>query len=1687
MEVAENLLSSNSTSGNDTASSSTFTSTAVTNNNANPLKVVLTADSKAAFYQDDTLLGYGETYTKIYNPSSTFSGYTYRCDIGPNKANVYYTISRILIDVKNDKGVKIATTEALEQKMYVYNPNKQSYLLTDTKQFSSNDTITLNFAGIILTPPSNNQLSYQIRFGSNFNPIFQDKLKLKADLYYLKELVSTNTIPLGTSTDLLKSSELTLAGGVVSFSIIGDIPEDYSLESVRWANATIANAKPNPTDVTWQKGSKFFEVKASELLSGRIDVAAEFKKINAFAPTLYTTLKTTTNEIVVSVKNSDKDKMVEIPYEGQYFDEVVAYVSQTKIVKGINTSNRIDDKTKKVYIGGSIKLDFKRDFDGIYGRKKIILVSSSNAYGTGAKVEMIVNFKEEIDFPSITKISSAKTIDVPAFSDLNISFDVIYETKFATSVDVDLLAKDKTRIPLFKKLSPKGTFKINLRDLATKFSTWNGSTFATLIFRPINNGGATPLVGNEYESTTNIIYPTIQLDTDKIRKSMYDAFLSNLSFDIEKENKYLTHLSNFGNNEQILISSWEEDDFTLSKKSLDTFGNTIVKTEDVVESIILKLYSPLPASIEKDSTFWITKLLTNPLIETVILNQQDTIQCPPLKGPNFNIDVDFITGNSTNFESIDTLILSGSTSSAQLVNKYLSSSLIDTEDLNIQFTNGFIVGEPASYLWENFVHFSSAKERVDNFVYKVQLIELYENLIISSSTNYTNGNTGYYTGSISSLQEIDRQTVKKNEIIQGFDGFEKFLYTSSSYSLHNSSSITWPYSGSVRVNSTSPLVTNNYGTGWYDNIITLAEDFDISNPNWVQNNIPQYVLNDTQNESLLLFFSMIGHHFDTIYYHTKAIEKSRGLGYSETNGISDKLLFNTLKSFSWDARNIASDNKLWNLVFGFDEEGNKINEKSAKKRNTEVWRRIVNNLPYLLKNKGTRKGIYAIMACYGIPASNLSILEFGGPEVTDEIKSKLVIDNITTALKMTNTSSIEMDWKHTDKGRVPNTVELFAKPAYSGDWMILSGSGWNVEITGQNDSNYGRVVFNYNNSNSITSPLLPLFNGRFFGISVSSGSAGLRLDLRQSEKERTIFSSSMVATGTTNWNTQGKLKLGGDYIGSVDEFRLWNEQLNTNTFYEHVSFPEMVTGNSISSSTHDLYLRLDFEYPKNLSTSKSILNVANNIFYPKNFVRNKFEETGSIVNITSTLGAPISASANGFTSIDTYPHNFEVIDRTIVMDYPDGGASRFSNSKVRFESQYDLSGNDVINGINLSSKSRATKKSFDQAPTDSNRVGLFFSPTKELNIDIAKSFGGLNIDNYIGDPSDDYKNSYKKLDDLRHYYFQRFDGRDIYAYINLIKLYEKSMFEDIKKMLPARVKATTGLLIEPHILERSKVAHKKPTGVNNQLETIIDSNNTTNISAETNQYQTIIDANLSDNLFAENYQYNTRIDINNENQISADNYQYNTTIRTTDNTNISSDYYQQTASIDCGLQNPTILTEIDLYDLNIVAGQSTFETIGFGIYAQNGHAIRTYFDERGRRVKERIKVDLITEQKSREALKYKIVINGKGDPRGGMELTSSIYYETKLNIQPYSTAKVINAGTGSIVQVKKVDGYLPTHYRNTSDLTRGLQNSFFRGSKNTAATTIDGASPIETFISNPNILTVNKAGRNTSEPILEVE
>jgi len=1515
-------------------------------------------------------------------------------------------------------------------------------------------------------------VNYEIAISSNLQEEVGDFIKLKYDILSNGSIQEEGEVLLADfNTDGLSISKEILTSGILNLYLQNNLPSNYSISKIYYTNRLIA--QKNPTDYSkWKVGNDFIGLQASELLTGGIAVAVILEKeIAAAKPTI--SLDSTIYS--KQVKDSDSDSIINIKFNQTDCDYVYFYISETKSLK-------IDAKV------GNCTLSFLKDFGKIYGNKKLIIVPYSDLYGTGDKIEISVNFISVNDFPSITEIIYPDTIDIPAFSDLEIDYEIQYNTFAATSVDFYLLLKDKSRVGLFKSQPANGNIKLNLKKLRELNPNWVGSTDVTLILKPINNSGDTLLEGNEYEIKTLLTFPAFQIDEDIIKKSVFDAFLSNLGLSPERESKYLTHLANFGNDEQTIISSWENDNWTLSKKSVDELGNEFVKPEDEINSIILKLYNPLPANIQKNSTFWITKLMSNPLVETVILTQQNEIELPTIKGPNFSIDIDLVQGKSTGYESLDTILLNNDvTSSSTLVATYLSSSLSNTDELNIDYASG------STYLWNNFVHFSSAKERVDNFVYKVQLIENYEAAISSSlyfSASVAEIQAGLisHTGSLSTIQERERQLLKKNQLINNFDGFEKFLYTSSSLS--------WPHS-----NTTNRLIsTTNNVINWYNDLIDEAEQYDIQNVNWVQNNIPQFIVNNEENRSLLLFFSMVGHHFDNIYFYTKSIEKSRNLGYKSKDGVSDKLLHDVLKSFNWDAKNLATDSKLWEYTFGLDLNGEQKFETPAKQRTYEVWRRILNNLPYLLKNKGTRKGIYALLSCYGIPSSNLSIFEFGGPEVNEKSKSKLVYDNITTALKMSAASYIDFEWKNTERNRKPDTIELFVKPAVSSEYTLISGSGWNVVLSGSVGNEYGKVILNYSGSNylnAISSSLLPIFNNKFFGIKVSrevsAGNHNLELSVRQSNKERTLFEetkTTSVLSSVSYWNSGSILRLGNGFVGSVDEFRLWSTPLDKERFYEHVSFPEMINGNHISSSTDDLFFRLDFEYPKNLAVSSSLLNVDANIYFSSSLYRNDLESGSLVVDdliYSENPSASYSASAYGFTSIGTYPYQFEVIDRTVVLEIPDAGSTRYSTNKVRFESQTDFNGNDVSGGINLSVKDRATKKAFDQSPTDSNRVGLFFSPTKELNIDIAKSFGGINLDNYIGDPSDNYKSNYSTLDSLRNYYFKRFDGRDIYAYINLIKLYEKSMFEDIKKMLPARVKATTGLLIEPHILERSKIAQKRPTGEDYQLNGEIKYSDTTITFAENNQYESIVDANLSENFVAENYQYEAEIFSSSIQSIIADNYQYNAEILTASIQNVLAENYQYEVSVSAVLNEATFQTEIDIINGTELVGQSVYEEVGFGIYADNGYAIRTYFNSDNKVVKERIKVDLIKEQKQRDIVKYKVVVGGKGDPRGGMELTSSIYYETKLNIQPYSGSKVINAGTGSIVEVTPLSGYLPTHYRNTSDLTRGLENSFYRGSKNTAATTLDGSSPIETFVSNPNTLTVNRTGRSTSEPILEVD
>ena len=1623
--------------------------------------------------------------------------------------------------------------ESISVKEYQYNPSQNSYTFLSEKQINKNIGIVdlqFNISEVDLETP-NVTVDYEIQFTSNYKSDLGNVLSLQYEIISKEGLrIDGETFSLQkTGTDGKKSDTNTLKNASVNIKILGNLPAGYTYKNIYYKNAS-SDATYISEDSTkgWKEVDEFFTISGNELKGGIIVNAILERNIVVPKPQL----NLSNTQYDKQVKDSDKDSKLNIVFNDSNADFVDVYIPNKETFR-IKASQ------------GYIPLSFVNDFNKVFGKTKIILVPFSDEYGSGDRYEVLINFIPVNDFPSITQIIFPTEVEIPSFSDGNVEWDIEYSTKAVSSVDVDLYLKDKTRVNLFKNLPQKSSFKINLRDLATKFPLWNGSDVLSLVFKPYNRSGETELVGNEYEISTNILYPTIKLDEDIIRKSIYDAFVETLKFnEPEKESKYLTHLLNLGNDDRIIISSWEEDNWTLSEKGEDDFGNTIVKNE--VKSIILKLYEPLPPEVQINSTMWITKLMTNPLIETVVLNEEAVSDYPYIKGPNFDIEVDFVKGQSTNYESIDDLIISSSSSST-LIQNYLSSSLVDTSELNIKYASGSITNNTANYLWSNFVHFSSAVERINNFVYKVKLIENYENLIVSASV-------GAQTSSLAGQQEVQRLNTKKSSLIQGFDGFETFLYTlNSTYTTDTSHSITWPgevnnqllnlsvsniyddnpvqidlsvpvnknilksgdqiyiqsvsgmadlnnryyyvdvtpggqnillyedpefginisssgsYSGAASVykvtsNYNRLKSTNQQVIKWYERILGLATVYDNNNPNWLINNIPQYITTNPENDNYLLFFSMIGHHFDNIYYYTKAIERSRGLGYESNNGVANKVLYEMLKSFSWDAKNIGGDKELWNYVFGEDKIGNTSESTPSNIRSKEVWRRIINNLPYLLKHKGTRRGIYALMTCYGIPSSNLSIMEFGGPEVTDDTKNKLLMDATSYALKMEPNQTIPIGVYNDTK-----TIELFIKPAMAGNYNVVSDGTTNIVVSGSIGSTYGKVKFG-----AIETPLLPLFNGRYFGIALSEYPTYTELNVMQVESDRLIFSASV--TGSTP-SISTTITLGSsNFSGSVDEFRIWNTPLSRSVFEQHVYYPEMVNGNHLSSSTTDLDIRFDFEYPKNLGTKNKILNVAPIINLGSNS-RNYYEDNNTTLGITGRPSLKASTST-GFSTIKNHPYHFEIINRNVVLEMPDIGTSRYATNKVRFEEQALMS--------DLSSKSRSTKKAFDNQPIDSNRVGLFFSPNKELNLDIAKAFGDSNFNEYIGDPSDRFKSGYKSLDNIRNYYFQRINGRDIYSYINLIRAYEKAMFEDIKKMLPARVTATTGILVEPHFLERSKYQYTKPTGSSDYHEGTITPTNTQ--YAEYEQYDAIVNADMGEEVFGENAQYESIVDADFGEKLFAENNQYDATIYANNEIGTIGEYFSYEANIEYELATGTLTKQDINEDNNKLVGRNDYQDIGFSIYAQNGYAIRNYYDSNGILTKERVRVNMVEEQKTktiiRPSARITIGSNRYSDLRSEPIEENITYTETKLVIQPFSGSTAPAVG-GGITSVKAVDGYLPTHYRYTTDLTTGMQNAYFRGCKNTAATTLDGTPPVEVFVTNPNVIKV--AGRDNNEPILDVE
>ena len=872
-------------------------------------------------------------------------------------------------------------------------------------------------------------------------------------------------------------------------------------------------------------------------------------------------------------------------------------------------------------------------------------------------------------------------------------------------------------------------------------------------------------------------YDSPSLIIDKISPDKKEIRLRLLD---ESNGQHLQEISNWINNvNQTVFNTQTSKNYLLNfgKNQTIHFVNSVV----IGKYLFVKTYKPIDTDIFKENfKCWVVCENQLPYIDNVALSEQETqIQYNVLNQTNWDAYDETLQSSETSLKNWNQLLGSSLQTSQQIINSYFSGSLSGI-NLNIDYSD-----------FNNFIFYSSATERLANFKYKLELLEYYT--AQSSSAASLSGGT-------STTNSNDYKSLYNN-LIGTFDEFESFLYYQSSSALFsndipsinpNVSFITGSYINPVpKTNNSIPYqlqsVTSSIFESWYSGTYESASLYDLRNNNKLTKSVPEFILLDENNEQLSIFVNMLGHHYDILYSYINSMTKINNRDEHPKKGMPNELLYSVAKQFGWTLTNGNQYQNLWEYVLGTNETGtpltgsNTVGDESLPGREMtfNVWRRIVNNIPGLLKSKGTKRSIQALLSCYGVPQSLITIKEYGGPRIARKpVYEKLNFDYALDLIN-NNAGTVRVDYDEPI-----NSVELRFKV----DDVLNNPtvpSSMNLYSIGSNDVtiNFVRGTLGTLSINGTATDEIECYNGEFLNTLLRSGSSGtLELLVQKSKYGKIVATVSSSITG--NISNTGTLTLGGStrLKGQLQELRLWSSSLQDSPFENHTKAPGSYDGN-ISA-----YNELLFRLPLNENINHS--------------------QTGSLLGVEPKT-SNISASFIGWSSNTPY----DSLEETYYYDGISIGAGTYDDNKIRIES------NELIGS--LSSDTRASLSQYDKAPLDSNKLGVFYSPQTTIDEDIIAQLGYVRLDQYIGDPENQSQKSYPELIQFSKSYWKKYSRKNnLNAFINMFTLFDLSFFKQLDQVLPARADKIKGLLVQPNLLERSKDAvFSKPVQLKNNSYT----------------------------------------------------------------------------------------------------------------------------------------------------------------------------------------------------------------------------------------------------------------------------
>jgi hypothetical protein len=916
----------------------------------------------------------------------------------------------------------------------------------------------------------------------------------------------------------------------------------------------------------------------------------------------------------------------------------------------------------------------------------------------------------------------------------------------------------------------------------------------------------------------------LRLNTTQISNTDVIDLTNQLAADISSnQGTYLDFYLDFGNNKLVIANNIALDN-----------------TNPNNPTVLIKLYEALPDQFTFNSQCWVVEQVAESQAYQIELTTVFSLeeQYNYLNGPNFNLDIQDQINNSTPYTNKNSLTQNYSSLGSGSLLYQINSILVEKGiEINVDYSD-----------YSNFIHFSSAQTRLENFYYKLSLIEQY-----NYSASFSNGlPLNYYT----SGSQIIWQN-KINDIITNFDGYEYYLY-------YESGSYAWP-----KINSVYPYInastTNINALNWFTTQSISASLYDSENKDALIYTIPNYLYDDPNNDQYRLFVQMIGQNFDNVWLYLKDITNKFDNDNRLNYGISKDIVAQAIRDLGVKIyQNNFSSNDLYSALLGITPNGNLYNLpyttgslptptgyeyintyvtasstasiEPVDDINKEIYKRIYHNLPMLLKKKGTVEGLRMLVNVYGIPDTILRINEFGGKSYENQAWDNFV-DQFNYAFTTTNalTGYVDVPLNVTSFSGIPDweTIEFRFKtsgiPAISqytqtvatipGVFhlgLVYTGSAYSSgSYSGSIPDNYNQyATLKYtDNNNNKTSIYLPFYDGGWWSVLINRNNDNAEITLYAKNNiyngydgSQLGFQASSSFLPSTIWIPSGvknnnfylsqaatNTVIGGvsfrRFSGSFQELRFYYRSLEEKKFDDYVMNPYSIEGNSLET-TDDAFNQLFFRAPLGTVLDNNASQTSRTSIHP------------GVSLIPSFTGSTYNYSLNGAF---TFKSNTEVLYQNQFI----AGIKNSVSEKIRIVDMVLPTGSTLSPYISIQQNSPAN----ETFTKDINYVEAAFSPQDEVNDDIIAQLGYFNIGSYIGDPRQLVSGSlnyYPDFNKLRDYYFSKYTHNyDLNDYIRLIKFFDNSLFKMIKDFTPARAGLASGLVIKPTLLERYRYPQPK--------------------------------------------------------------------------------------------------------------------------------------------------------------------------------------------------------------------------------------------------------------------------------------